>query len=359
MPCLIWGTGYNRKRMFKVFIAETILRNIILAESQRSNNSRSNLFKVLKMARSLYVAIDSLDLAWIKQLKDDYGLVADTTRTDYIKSISTKPELVLKNPSSLFILDIPIAEAKKIQVEYGVICRSGVDTNVSILIDVNDEHTTDKNKPLGRGWDTVLDSVESLPSNALILTDRYLFKTTNARYGNGFDNVRSILTELLPRELNTTFNITVVFDKDSIDPLYDFQTIAKRLNDIKDEFKRPYPIIMEVLGITGKNNAYYNLHNRRIISNYFVVKMDYSLAAFNKAVGTADQTITPQVLFTEDSLNRHSSAPLKTMEQIVSTLREFSNSLLLPYTKHNSYYYAVNGQWMEKCISIRNRLIND
>ena len=343
--------------MFKVFIAEKILRNIIQAESQRPNNSRSNLFKILRSAQNLYVAMDAPDLAWIKQLKADYALTADTTRTEYIKKIPSKPESVLKNPSSLFILDISFAEAKKIQVEYGVMCRSGVDTNVSTLIDINDEHTTDKNKPLGRGWDTVLDSVEFLPSNALILTDRYLFKTTNAKYGNGFDNVRSILAELLPRELNTTYHIIVIFDKDSIDPIYNFQTIAKRLNDIKEEFKRPYPITMEVLGITGKNDTYHNLHNRRIVSNYFVVKMDYRLAAFNKAVGTVDQTITPQVLFTEDSLNRHSSAPLKTMRQVVSALREFSNSLSSPYTNHNSYYYAVNGEWMEKCISIRNRLI--
>lgn len=343
--------------MFKVFIAEKILRNIIQTESQRPNNSRSNLFKILKSAPNLYVAMDAPDLAWVEQLKADYDLTADTTRTKYINNIPSKPESVLKNPSSLFILDIPLAEAKKIQLEYGVICRSGVDTNISTLIDINDEHTTDKNKPLGRGWDSVLDSVEFLPSNALILTDRYLFKTTNANYGNGFDNVRNILTELLPRELNTTYHITVIFDKDSINALYNFQTIAKRLNDIKEEFKRPYPITMEVLGITGKNETYYNLHNRRIVSNYFVVKMDYSLAAFNKTVGTADQTITPQVLFTEDSLNAHSTAPLKSMEQIISTLREFSNSLSSPYTKHNSYYYAVNGEWMEKCIAIRNRLI--
>ena len=343
--------------MFKVFIAEKILRDIILAESRRPVNTRSNLFKMLKSAKNLYVAMDTPDIAWIKQLKDNYGLVADTTRTEYIKSIPAKPESVLKNPSSLFILDIPVAEAKKIQVEYGVMCRSGMDTNVSALVDINDEHTTDENEPLGRGWDSVLDSVERLPSNALILTDRYLFKTTNARYGNGFDNVRSILTELLPHELNTTYHITVVFDKESINALYDFQTIAKRLNDIKEELKRPYPITMEVLGMTDNNDTYYHLHNRRIVSNYFVVKMDYSLAAFNKTIGTADQTITPQVMFTEDSLNRRSTAPLKSMQQIVTALRKFSNTLSSAYTKHNSYYYAVDGQWMEKCNTIRNRLI--
>jgi len=140
--------------MFKVFIAEKILMSIIQAESQRPSNSRSNLFKILKSAKNLYVAMDAPDLAWIKQLKDNYGLVA-----------------------------------------------------------------------------------------------------------------------------------------------------------------------------------------------------------FNKAVGTADQTITPQVMFTEDSLNSHSTAPLKSMQQITSTLRKFSNSLSSPYTKHDSYYFAVNGEWMEKCLSIRNRLI--
>ena len=319
--------------MFKVYLSDSVYDRIIKAEEQRAMAGRSNLYKMLKQQPVFLMAEE------------------DMTK------LKAHPENVLKNPSSLYILDIPSAEALAIQKTYGVMCLSSAAPDISPLIDINDEHTTDKNEPLGRGWDTVLDSVEFLPSNALILTDRYLFKTTNAKYGNGFDNVRSILTELLPRELNTTYHITIVFDKDSIDPLYNFQTIAKRLNDIKEEFKRPYPIMMEVLGITGKNDTYHNLHNRRIVSNYFVVKMDYRLAAFNKAVGTVDQTITPQVLFTEDSLNRHSTAPLKSMEQIVSTLCEFSNSLSSPYTNHDSYYYAVNGEWMEKCIAIRNRLI--
>lgn len=343
--------------MFKVFIAEKILRDIILTESRRPVNTRSNLFKILKSAKNLYVAMDAPDTEWIKQLKKEYRLVADTTRTAYIKKILANPESVLKNPSSLFLLDIPFAAAKKIQAEYGVMCLSGTDPNITPLIDIYDEHTTDKGEPLSRGWDAVLDSVEQTPSNALILTDRYLFKTTNPRYGNGFDNIRSILNELLPLELNTTFHVTVIFDKDNIDALYNFQTIAKRLNDIKEEFKRPYLITMEVLGVSGKNDTYHDLHNRRIVSNYFVVKMDYRLAAFNKNIGTVDQTIIPQVLFTQESLNGRSSAPLKSMNQIVSALRDFSNSLSSPRTNHNSYYYAVDGQWMEKCIAIRNRLI--
>ena len=39
--------------MFKVFIAEIILRDIILAENRRMVNSRSNMFKDLKSAKGV------------------------------------------------------------------------------------------------------------------------------------------------------------------------------------------------------------------------------------------------------------------------------------------------------------------
>jgi hypothetical protein len=269
----------------------------------------------------------------------------------------THPENVLKNPSALYILDISAADALAIQRMYGVMCLSSAAPDISPLIDINDEHTTEKKVPLGRGWDSVLDSVEHLPSNALILNDRYLFKTTNPIYGNGFDNVRSILTELLPCELHTKYHIAVIFDRDSIDPLYSFDIIAKRLNDIAQEFKKPYEIVTEVLGLSEGKDIYYKFHNRRIVSNYFVVKMDYSLAAFNKTEGTSEQTIIPQVLFTEDSLNNRSSAPLQSMQQITKALQSFSESLKSSSMNHNSYSYAVNGQRKERCLTITNRLI--
>ena len=315
--------------MFKVYISESAYKGI----TSSATTGLSYLGKLLNK--------QSLQL-----LKE-----ADTER--YKKH----PENVLKNPSALYILDIPAANALAIQRMYGVMCLSSSAPDISPLIDVNDEHTTEKKVSLGRGWDSVLDSVEHLPSNALILNDRYLFKTTNPVFGNGFDNIRSILTELLPRELSTKYHIIVIFDRDEIDPLYNFKIIAKRLNDIAKEFNKPYEIVMEVLGLSEGKEIYYKFHNRRIVSNYFVVKMDYTLAAFNKTEGTSEQTIIPQVLFTEDSLAKRSSAPLKSMQQITKALQSFSQSLSSPSTDHNSYSYAVNGQRKERCMTITNRLI--
>ena len=315
--------------MFKVYISELTYQGIVGSATAE----HSSLGKLLKQQP-------------VQLLKP-----ADTER------YKAHPENVLKNPSALYIFDIIAAEALAIQKMYGVMCLSSGAPDISPLIDINDEHTTEKKVPLGRGWDSVLDSVEYLPSNALILNDRYLFKTTNAVYGNGFDNVRSILTELLPRELNTKYHITVIFDRDEIDPLYTFDTIVKRLYDIALEFKKPYEIVMEVLGLSEGKDIYYRFHNRRIVSNYFVVKMDYTLAAFNKTEGTSEQTIIPQVLFTEDSLNKRSSAPLQSMQQITKALQSFSQSLTSPSTNHNSYSYAVNGQRKGQCLTITNRLI--
>ena len=315
--------------MFKVYISESSFQGI----TGSTTTGQSYLGKLLKQQP-------------VQLLKE-----ADTKR------YKDHPENVLKNPSALYIFDILEAEALAIQKKYGVMCLSSAVPDITPLIDINDEHTTDKEKPLGRGWDTVLDSVELLPSNALILTDRYLFKTTNAKYGNGFDNIRSILTELLPSKLETKYHIAVIFDRDEIDSLYNFNSIAKRLNDIALEFQKPYEIVTEVLGLSDKKDIYYKFHNRRIVSNYFVVKMDYSLAAFNKTEGTSEQTIIPQVLFTEDSINKRSSAPLKSMQQITKALKSFSDSLKSPSMNHNYYSYAINGQRKDQCLTITNRLI--
>ncbi len=314
--------------MFKVYISESTYKGIT-----RSSTGQGYLGKLLKQQP-------------LQLLKED-----DTKR--YI----THPENVLKNPSALYILDIPVADALAIQRMYGVMCLSSIAPDITPLIDINDEHTTEKSVPTGRGWDSVLDSIEYLPSNALILNDRYLFKTTNAFCGNGFDNIRSILTELLPRELNTKYHIAVIFDRNKIDPLYNFKSIAKRLHDIAQEFKKPYEIVTELLGLSEGDDIYYKFHNRRIVSNYFVVKMDFSLAAFNKTEGTSEQTIIPQVLFTEDSLNKRSSAPLLSIQQITKALQSFSDSLKSPLMDHNSYSYAINGLSKDRCMTITNRLI--
>ena len=95
-----------------------------------------------------------------------------------------------------------------------------------------------------------------------------------------------------------------------------------------------------------------------IISNYYLVEAGHKLAAFNKDKGTARQMLIPMTLFTENSLDGQSTPPLDAINQTITTLRRFSKSLPhLPESEHSKYLYAVDGKHMEKCLSIRNRLV--
>lgn len=340
--------------MFKIFIEETILKSIVNSERGKPARMHSSLYKLLQMQKFLYVS--STDEIWIQSLKSELKINADTSKTAYINNIASYPETVLLHPSSLFILNISIADAERIQELYGVFCISGNAVNISPLIDINDIHISNEKERLRRGWDSVLDSVERLPSNAFLLTDRYLFAFRHPDAGDGLANIRDILDELLPqRFLGGDYHVTVVFDDMSKHKSYTFDEIATKLNRIKTQLHRDYPIMMEVLGITPDCSIYNKLHNRLIVSNYYLVEASHKLAAFNHDKGTARQMLIPLTLFTRASLNGTSTPPLKAINQTLEVLHDFSKSLS-KLTDHSTYLYAVNGQRMEKCISIRNRL---
>ena len=325
----------NLKCMFKTYISITTYERIISTEEQRPASGRSNLYKLLKQQPV--------------QL-----LTANDT-----EALKAHPENVLKNPSSLYILDITYSEALSIQKTYGVMCLSGECPDISPLIDVSDIHYPKEQEKLGRGWDTVLDSVEKLPSNALLLTDRYLFAFHYPNAGDGIANIKAILTELLPRQfLGGNYHVMIVFDDMAKDEYYSFIEIARLLEEVKQQLNRDYPITMEELGITSDCSIYNKLHDRMIISNYYLVEASHKLATFNKDMGTVHQMLIPMTLFTESSLDGKSTPPLDAISQPLTTLRKFSKSLsYLPESAHRTYLYAIDGRKKEKCLSIRNRLL--
>ena len=321
--------------MFKVYISDSVYDRIISAEEQRTTTGRSNLYKLLKQ-QPVQILTEK-----------------DTER------FKLHPENVQKNPSSLYILDITSAEALAIQRTYGVMCLSGDSPNISPLIDVNDIHIAKEEQQLGRGWDTVLDSVEMLPSNALLMTDRYLFAIKYPSAANGISNIKDILTELLPKQFQGgNYHVTIVFDNMAKNENYSFSEIVQLIEDVKKQIGREYPITMEVLGITPECSIYKKLHNRMVISNYYLVEASHKLAAFNKYKGTVRQMLIPMTLFTESSLNGRSTPPLDAIDHTLATLRNFSKSLqYLPDSSHKTYLYAVNGEVKDKCLSLRNRLV--
>ena len=315
--------------MFKVYISESTYKSI----TGSATTGQSYLGKLLKQQP-------------LQLLKE-----ADTRR------YKEHPENVLKNPSALYILDITTAEALAIQKMYGVMCLSSDNPDISPLVDVNDYFKPSTEKRKFKGWDRVLDSVERLPSNALVLMDRYLFASRNKNKGDGLINVRQILNELLPWEFGGgDYHITIVFSVEDKHSSYSFTEIASKLNSIAHQLRSGYDIMVEVFGITDKCTLYDDSHDRHIVSNYYLVEASHKLAAFNpEDKGTVSQSIIPWNLFTEESLNGKSSAPLESVHQVIADFNNFYKALSNE-AEHNTYLYAVNGERMKRCMGIRNRL---
>ena len=324
--------------MFKTVITDSVYQNIISEEEKKKPSSRSYLYRLLANCK----ALDRLVL-----------LTAEETAT-----LAEHPEMVMENPSSFYVLDIAPEKAKAIQESYGVICTSGANPDMFLLIDVNDIHNPNQGEKLGRGWDSLLDSVEDLPSNALVVTDRYLFTSRNKNIGDGLDNMRCILHELLPERLDGEFQLTVVFCKDKMDESYTFSQVAQKLHNIvKQQVNGRYPFMTELFGIPEGTSFYDRLHSRRIVSNYYLVEATHKLAAFNQRVGTAQQTLIPMGLFTKSSLRGESTPPLNSIDQTVKNFSLFYRQILSPKYTKVKYLYALNGEVKPKCTSIRNRLL--
>lgn len=316
--------------MFKIIITESVYDQIL----KEKRPDQSNLRKLLQLEKARVTKIDQ----------------------DATTHILHNKEEVLKNPSALYILNITSVDALDIQRSYGVMCLSHENPNITPLIDINDVHVSSVGKQLGSGWETVVNSIRGLPSNALLITDRYLFASKYKRAGNGFDNVHDILSQLMPIEFNGgEYHITIVFDKTNIDPDYKFSAIAAELQSQIHEL-RHYPIMLEVLGITPKCDVYNDLHNRLIVSNYYFVEASHKLAAFNQKYGTAHQTLLPVALFTESSLNQATTHPLYAIDQTIATFINFSDSSANPLNQ-DKYFFALNGKKKKCCFSLRNRLL--
>lgn len=317
--------------MFKIYLTEATYNNIVSAKVVDEN---SCLRKLLKQQ----------PVQLLKEVDNE--------------NFKTHPEEVLKNPSALYILDITPAEAVYIQNKYGVMCLSCENPDISPLIDVNDYFKPSTKEIKFKGWDKVLDNIEMLPSNALILIDRYLFTSRNKDKGEGLGNVRKILDELLPEKYEGgDYHITIVFNFEAKHPSFSFSDIVSKLNNIVHQLRPGYNFMLEVFCVMEKCCLYDDSHDRQIISNYFFVEASHQLAAFNdEDKGTVSQSITPWSLFTESSLNGESSAPLETIEQTINVFNKFYSSIY-DETERETYLYGLNGKVMKQCMGAKNRLL--
>lgn len=288
---------------------------------------------------------------------------------DYIQSISENNRRVLDNPNAIFLLDIEEKKADDIQKQYGVICQSIKSIDDDILTNAYEYDLSDGQE--GVDWSIYFsDKNHSLPSNALIICDRYIFsadaKGANDSLQLGLENIRSIINSVLPKKHNDEYNILIIFDsstlaKSQLEEDKMFENIVDNLSDFANGYKRArhYKLRFDIISVDHNCINYKKLHNRRIISNYFVVRAEYKLQAFRNNISTATQSIYYDSLFSKIVQMKPNGpdSPIKSQMQTISFIKE-----IIENGNCRKYASIVDKQERDEnednCSSCSNRLMN-
>lgn len=281
---------------------------------------------------------------------------------NYIDSIPCNPEKVLTSGSSVFILDIPSIDAKKISDQYGVLCYSCSDPIENPLLTPGWTIDTGDSS-IKQEWSSVISNT-GVPSNYLILADRYLIaseknksdKTLNESIQDSYNNIFEILDSVLPKEFSSGVyqvsiicDATTINDKDKDDELLSFKDIAEQIWKIKKKLKRQYSFSIELISIDSNNCAYSETHDRKILSNYFIVSATHKLKAFRDGKSLTNQVLSFKYLFSEGlGPNSRSTIPETSHSQTAKNIKWALSNL------SGSELYAYNGQVCK--LEIKNRV---
>lgn len=267
----------------------------------------------------------------------------------FLAAIRDNPSSALNLPNEIFLVD-RTTKARFNKLNTGTLVCS--EKSASAI-------------PLKRNWRRILKKGDSfswegffrddvinsaIPSNALILVDRYLFSS----YDDGLQNLMDILDAILPKTFCGCYQILVITDDQQIMEAgqCQFKTIDEAVSDIQSVvplLERPYEILLEVLLVhkaeklaygqkrTPEENSlirfYQETHDRHIFSNYFSVTAEHALSAVKQTkkgnlVASFKQTISFDAAYAgiDNKFQSKRDLPIKGCEDFVKETETFINS---------------------------------
>lgn len=352
------------------------------------------LFKILSCQRqiSIFVPSEKISLFIDPNTFDEQELNPSVSfctgnnisaipkKEEDLNSFINQPQIELiklKDPSPIYIVDINSVEiTNKIQEEYGIFCinlNNLSDNNVRQLIQtkkislfaresiksirgIKASDTTDF-------WNCYFTGIS--PSNSLLINDRYLFcPNSDNNLENMIANIIAIITANLPTSHaeNLTYSILITFDHTKTtknqDILYEeqFKKISTRLHkELSNKRKNlAYKGKIDLELYTYDESALNNdrTHNRRILSNYFIVQAEHSFCAFDTGKNTVikDQSISLGMIFSLISQN----PPIidSEFERYKEIFIEMINN------KNTTHFYSLNGNNNSQLDEIKNKLLS-
>lgn len=278
------------------------------------------------------------------------------------KSTNCFAELLSGKTRSVFFLDLNKQEAERLSKEYGVIIKSQ-----SIQRDIDPFSPTGlyrKNLNKGEsfksdGWKALLDSVEFLPRNSIIISDRHLLDNDSGDVG--YNNILSCLKALMPNQYSGVFQVLIL----SKYPNVSESKIERMAGGLKTELNNSFKYSVDVEWFLVDSNDFY-LHKRRIYLGYQTIECDKGFAVFKEGdkKGSAvirednELSINPAFcLFTDYSGDSQFGIDSEDLNKIMKNCEKIGNRYRGKLESHSSDRVKIVGDCDKKNYLPKNRML--
>lgn len=357
----------RKDNMLSIYTTENIISTIF-----RDNENKYDAWYdfITKLRPTMKVLLDE-DTDYddneynpVFMFEKDYDIQVEPEYTDevgensYLSRIEKMELNGVADPFAIFILDVDEDTANRISENYGVVCHALSSKTTSNPIFQDGIEKTVERQETRKGWMELLTGKNTTPSNHLIFIDRYLFSddSNGITQQDGLDNVAEVLEKALPSKLGVDFHVLLIFDATEMGKNMTFNQLSTKLNAIKKHIKRPYNIIIEALSINHSDFNYDETHNRRILSNYYIIRVDRSLKAFRGSKGLYTQTMWLDWLASKGIISHKASdAPSKAL---LKYARETIKAIEQLKKKLGETPFSQNGNCNLTIQDIRHRLLN-
>lgn len=261
--------------MFTIYAEKEIFEKIIIY-----NEESPNWFKIFCNHADICLNITDQELD--AEIDDETPISIFVNLTGGKRPIALKPffdsiyddnSLITDKPRSAFFLNYDTITTELLQKNYGVVVQSAQNIEDNILKgtyyrDLPKDKTFEDHK--NKGWKNLV-SIPLPPSNALVITDDFLFADEERGETVGKSNLIQLVDAFLPPTLKIDFHLTV-FANDNNKSQEWCEKLTSELQSAISAL-RPYSIIFEVVFTK-------TIHKRRLMLNYINSVCDKGFAVF-------------------------------------------------------------------------------
>lgn len=268
-----------------------------------------------------------------------------------IQKIKNKGKIKPTPAEDVYIFEGMTKERRNdIQNKYGVLCLSeNYKEEMRSLEECKYDDYMDTAKEESISWEKII-TTSFAPCNTIVFCDLYLYKDDK-----NSNNVRNIIASFCKnRIIESQLQIVFIWDG-SVNSEEKANSFAKTIFDILPQINN---IRIEFI-LCDKNNNTFKLHehahNRRLLTNYSILRSDYTLAIFDeKGIPSKDQGVTYDSIFRGTKSREHDTIIKKIAGDIKYAI--INNLDCYPYMVCTKEKQLVN---KTKLGNLKNRLIMD